>query len=630
MVYIVNFLNKTLIISLFTILCGIMQNAWSLQPPTLSDFSAPSTAKFLPLESAFALSAEKTAPNQVTIDWHIAPEYYLYQEKLKINIYSLQDKTLKKNLNIAENAQASRIIQDPYFGEQAIYENNLMLNIPLEASWLQNDQTLVFEISFQGCAAKGLCYPPNTTRYFAKIKNSQIGYFGKTDVQPLESDIAEAEAPALTPKPQNHSFLSVASLFDGSLLKSLATFYLLGVLLSFTPCVLPMLPILSSVLVGQKNLNTRKAFLLSLCYTLSLSVMLALIGSLAVLMGKNFQALFQQAWIIILFASLFTYLGFVQLGLIHLSLPGSFHDKIHQIQARFPAGSYLNAIIMGALAILIASPCVSAPLVGALSYISQTGDYILGAGALFMLGLGMGTLLTFAGTLGGRYIPKAGNWMHVVNKVFAALFFALSVWLLGRVIPEWIATGLWVLWSFIVAFMLGTFSSWRQLSKDIGMIFFIYGCLLVISIMQGQPHPLQPLRWIFNSTQNLQASLQFEKIDSIVALQTKVQQKSANSAIVKITADWCTSCEHNERAIFMQPEAQAKLNNWSLYKIDVTQMDAEKEKLLKLLNIYGPPVVLFYDQNGQEHAESRIVGEGQLTQFLTAINKVCDSDGNVC
>lgn len=615
------------IIILFTILSTVTYSAWSASPP-LSDLGQRPTAKFLPADSAFSLSIEKTAPNQATLQWNIAPEYYLYQDKLSVNISSKQNTNLKQKLDIKKITSPSRIIQDPYFGEQSIYENNLTLDIPLEKSWLENNHTLIFEVAYQGCAAKGLCYPPNTTHYYATIDNHKISHISDTSISTKSSQSTLQS----TSKP-NDNFLSVATLFNGSLLKSLLTFYLFGVLLSFTPCVLPMLPILSSVLVGQKNLNTKKAFLLSLCYTLSLSAMLALIGSLAVLMGKNFQALFQQTWIIVLFSTMFAYLGLVQLGKIHLSLPGVLHNRIHQIQAKFPAGSYLNAIMMGALAILIASPCVSAPLVGALSYISQTGDHILGAGALFMLGLGMGTLLIFVGTLGGRYIPKAGNWMHVVNKVFAAILFALSAWLLGRVLPEWISTGLWVLWSFVVAFMLGTFSSWRQLSKDIGMIFFIYGCLLTISIMQGQPHPLQPFKWMLHSTTNqsaLQANLHFENIGSTQALHNKVQQSSQKLSIVKITADWCTVCQHNEDIIFKQPEAQSKLNNWSLYKVDVTKMDTDKEKLLNSLGVYGPPVLLFYDQDGQEQVERRIIGKGQLSQFLNTVNELCNQTNNVC
>jgi len=627
MIYYMKKITYATIILCVLLLSTVTLSAWAT-PPSLSDLERPLTTKFLPAETAFSFSIEKTAPHQVTLQWHIAPEYYLYQDKLNINISSEQETHLHQKLNIKSIAPSSTIIQDPYFGEQAVYENNLTLNIPLEEHLLENNHTLVFKIAYQGCAAKGLCYPPNTAHYYVVIDNHTISYIRN------ESLPADASASSLTssPKPDNN-FLSVSTLFNGSLLKSLLTFYLFGVLLSFTPCVLPMLPILSSVLVGQKNLNTKKAFLLSLCYTLSLSVMLALIGSLAVLMGKNFQALFQQTWIIVLFSMLFSYLGLVQLGKVHLSLPGSIHDKIHQIQAKFPAGSYLNAIIMGALAILIASPCVSAPLVGALSYISQTGDHTLGAGALFMLGLGMGTLLLFAGTLGGCYIPKAGNWMHVINKVFAAILFALSVWLLGRVMPDWLSTGLWVLWSFGVAFMLGTFSSWRQLSKDMGMIFFIYGCLLVISIMQGQPHPLQPFTWMFStpaSQSALQTTLYFENINSTQTLRSKVQQPSQKFSVVKVTADWCTVCQHNEEAIFKQPEAQNKLNNWSLYKIEITKMDADKEKLINLLGVYGPPVILFYDQKGQEQTELRMIGKGDLPKFLNTITKLCDKPSNVC
>lgn len=594
--------------------------AFCIQAGSIQDILPQSNKQFLPIDSAFSLFVDKADNSTIKVNWTIAKGYYLYSEKMLITLNQPEQKAI--NYQTLLKSKPNRVIEDPYFGEQAIFDSSLELLLPIEQSWLTQNQILSLQIRYQGCASQGLCYPPKKKVFQVHIQDQKLSHITEGE-RPLNAVSTGTQTKVShTPISQQHS--DPMTLLSGSLLKSLTTFFLLGLLLSFTPCVLPMIPILSSVLIGEKQLNTRKAFLLSFCYTLSLSIVLTLFGILAVLMGKNFQALFQQTWIILTFSGLFIYLGLTQLGWLHLSLPHTLHNKLHEFQARFSAGSYLNAIVMGAFAILIASPCVSAPLVGALSYISQTGNVLLGGSALFMLGMGMGTTLIIAGTLGGKYLPKAGNWMHVVNKVFAAILFALSIWLLSRVLPDWFSSLLWIGWCLIVAAMLGTFSSWQQAPKLIGVVFALYACFLTIGLTQGQYSPLQPIRglWAPALATHSDNTLQFKTIDSLENLERIIDANTNDSpTLVKVTAEWCTVCQKNERTIFKQLTSQEKLKagQWNLYKIDITQMTQSKEVLLKQLNIYGPPVMLFWDKAGNERIQHRIVGEAKLPEFLSTL-----------
>lgn len=594
--------------------------AFCIHAGSIQDILPQSNKQFLPIDSAFSLFVDKADNSTIKVNWTISKGYYLYSEKMLITLN--QSEKTATNYHTLLKSQPHRVIDDPYFGEQAIFDSSLELLLPIDQSWLAQNQTLSLQIHYQGCASEGLCYPPKKKVFQVHIQDQKLNHI--TEGEHTLNAVSDGTPKKVSHTPSAQQYSDPMSLLSGSLLKSLTTFFLLGLLLSFTPCVLPMIPILSSVLIGEKQLNTRKAFLLSFCYTLSLSIVLTLFGILAVLMGKNFQALFQQTWIILAFSGLFIYLGLTQLGWLKLSLPHTLHNKLHELQARFSAGSYLNAVVMGAFAILIASPCVSAPLVGALSYISQTGNILLGGSALFMLGMGMGTTLIIAGTLGGKYLPKAGNWMHVVNKVFAAILFALSIWLLSRVLPAWFSSTLWIGWCLIVAVMLGTFSNWQQAPKLVGVVFAMYACVLTIGLTQGQYSPLQPIRSLWAPPLAAQAdnALQFKTIDSLENLERIIHTNTNDSpTLIKVTAEWCTVCQKNERTIFEQLPSQEKLKagQWNLYKIDITQMTQPKEMLLKQLNIYGPPAMLFWDKTGNERIQNRIVGEAELSEFLSTL-----------
>lgn len=570
---------------------------------------------FLKTEQAFELSVIVDDADNLKIIWQIAPEYYLYQNSLNIELISRQS---PKHAQLPLTLPQTKIIDDPFFGEQRIYENQLELSVPPER--LKDVAPIGINIHYQGCAAAGLCYPPETKTFRLTWDNQTIKEITPTTVDRLDSFAKEALVEAQAEPGDN----IISDHLNQSFLHAMLAFLGLGFLLSFTPCVLPMLPILSTVIVGQQQRSYRKGFLLSLCYTLSMSLVLALLGVLAVGLGKNLSVLFQQTWIICLFAGLFIYLGLVQLGFAKLHLPSGMQNSIHALQSSLPAGSYLNAFVMGALATLIASPCVSAPLVGALSYMAQTDDYVLGFSALFCLGLGMGFMLVIAGTLGNHFFPRAGRWMHFVNKLFASMMFALSIWLLSRALSPTIIAISWGIWCLVNAYLLGAFTNLHQLPSRIGMIFVIPAVLLFGFVMIKEPNPVHKLIYAFSNTSlsSAIAGTSYQAISSTKELNDFVlmAQSQNKPTLIKAYADWCTTCQHNEKAIFDQTAVQQALNNWQLLVIDMTKMAPSKQELLNHLNIYGPPAILFITADGEELTNQRIIGKSTAAQFLQALH----------
>lgn len=576
---------------------------------------AQARSKFLPADQAFVLQVNPIEDNQLQIQWSIAPEYYLYKDKLQVEVFPEQ----QKNSSIIQmDQQATRVIDDPYFGKQDVYENIVDFFVPLNK--LKTQYPKAMTIHYQGCAAQGLCYPPKSSSFKFHWRDGIL-----VGISPINS-VESAHAPHETETAKT-SEISAEDVpyFNASFIQTLFTFLGLGILLSFTPCVLPMLPILSSVIVGQKQRSYFKGFTLSLTYTLSMSLVLALLGALAVLLGKNLSALFQHPVIISLFASLFIYLGLVQLGIGKLSLPNTVQNRLHQWQSNLPAGSYVNAFVMGALATLIASPCVSAPLVGALSYMAQTGNYVLGMTTLFCLGLGMGLVLIIAGTLGNHLLPRTGNWMHIINKIFACMLFALSIWLLGRFVSETTYALLWAAWCCIAASFLGTFSNIKQLPSRLGMLLLLPALLLASFVIQKEPYPIQRLS-AFVQLEPMQVTsveLSYHKLESIDDLThyLKSNESKNKPTLLKAHATWCTTCKHNEKVIFEQSEVIEGLKNWQLLMIDMTKMTPAKQSLAKHLKIYGPPALLFFDQNGNEEKQDRLIGKSNLNEFMHTLNK---------
>jgi len=606
-----------LLASLLLVLLMHVISAQSKQPDVLSTLTLP---KVLPAEQAFIVELSHSA-TALDAKWQIAPGTYLYQDKLRITqIHANGEETplLQENqLPVAEK------IEDPYFGEQSIYTHSFSLSIPLEKIINQAHSHFFIQIDFQGCSETGFCYPPETKWYEVNVLQNKMLSISPLPHSPLKELQAKAQNTDIDlPQVPN---LAQAQL-KNNLFTSIATFYLIGILLSFTPCVLPMIPILFGVIVGQKHLNTRKAFWLSVCYVLSMAFTYAIAGVIAATLGKNLQARLQQPAVIIAFAGLFAYLGLAQLGVLRLSFGHHFlKDILHKLHAKQESGTYIGAAIMGVLATLISSPCVTAPLIGALSYISQSGDVVLGASALLAMGLGMGTILLLIGTLGGKYIPKSGTWMHAINQTFAIVMFALSLWLIERIFHSpWILVS-WGLLCLFAAWCMKTFRQRSGWSGRFGALFALYALLLFWGAWQGELDPLKPLNNPWRQATKPHATLlTFENIGSISALETiqSQAQKESQPFLVVFYADWCTSCKHLEHNVFDDPTVQQRLKNWDLLRADVTSYNEANQLLLKKFGLIGPPAVLFFDKKGNELTKYRIVGESSAKNFLTQFDQV--------
>ncbi|HUL18196.1 MAG TPA: protein-disulfide reductase DsbD, partial [Steroidobacteraceae bacterium] len=388
-------------------------------------------------------------------------------------------------------------------------------------------------------------------------------------------------------------------------------FYLAGLALAFTPCVLPMVPILSGIIFGGGHpITTARAFTLSLTYVLGMAVTYTAAGIACAAAGKQVQALFQQWWVLALFAALFIALALSMFGLFTLQMPVVLQTRLANISNRQSAGSYGGVAVMGALSALIVTTCVGPALVGALLFISQTGQMVRGGAALFAMSIGMGTPLLLVGASAGKFLPKAGPWMDLVKKVFGVMMLAVAVWMLARVVPERLTLILWAVPALVLAWLL-----WSELRsrtpiawglKSLGALAAVYGVTLLAGAALGASDPLAPLPLFASKTHELR----FRAVRSLADLDREVSQAKAQgkSVLLDFSAAWCTSCKEMERYTFTDPSVQQALKGTVLLRADVTENNADDQALLKHFGIFGPPTIAFYGSNGDERAQYRVVG----------------------
>jgi thioredoxin:protein disulfide reductase len=413
----------------------------------------------------------------------------------------------------------------------------------------------------------------------------------------------------------------------------LLSFFGFGLLLSLTPCIFPMIPILSGIIVGHGNrITTPRAFLLSLSYVIASASAYTVFGILAALFGENLQTLFQQPWIVGLFSAVFVLLSLSMFGFYNLQLPAAIQTKLHNSSVKHQDGSLWGAAIMGALSSLIVGPCVAAPLAGALIFIGQTGDAVLGGSALFALGLGMGVPLLLLGVSAGKLLPKAGGWMNATKAVFGVIMLAVAVWMLSRVIPPAITMLLWAMLLVLPAIYLSAIdplpehaSGWRKLWKGVGLMMLAYGVLLLIGLSMGNSNPLKPLQgFATTSAQAAEQGLSFQRVHSIAELEAKVKQASAEGKGVMLDfyADWCVSCKEMEAYTFTDAKVKQALNGFVLLQADVTANSDADKALLEKFKLIGPPAILFFGIDQREHTENRVIGYQDAETFIKSLQQV--------
>ena len=609
--------------------------------------SAYQQPELLRPQDAFVPSVAKAADGTIALNWIIEPGYYLYKDKLK---FELQD---APQANITQVDLGSGVMHtDEYFGTVEIFRDTTNAQLTLTSTTELQQANL--NIHYQGCADIGVCYPPEVLTLPVKFKNTDAftasfaSVANDTPVDRNQSTSAQSStatiASAATTNTQNTNLIPESEqdrltklLTAGNLSLLLPTFYVLGLLLAFTACVYPMVPILSSIIVGQgSTITTARAFSLSAVYVLSMASVFALLGIAVGLSGYNIQPLFQNPWVLSAFAGLFVILALSMFGLFQLQMPAAIQTKLSNISNKQKGGSVAGVAVMGMLSAVIVGPCVTPPLVAALAYIAKTGDAVLGGLALFALGLGMGSPLLLIGTSFGRFLPKAGGWMESIQRFFGVILLAVALYLLSRFLPPSITMLLAAMLAIFAGVFFGATDSLDSSStkssrfgKAFGLVALIYGVVLLIGLLAGNSSFTHPLRGIAGSaatgTNNAaQTHVQFERVKTVADLNNVVRTASQQGKPVMFDfyADWCISCKEMEAFTFTDERVKALLKNAVLVQADVTANDADDKALLKEFSLFGPPAILFYNPNGEEISRARVVGfmnADKFSEHLTLI-----------
>jgi len=552
---------------------------------------------FLPPDRAFRFDALPDGTDRVRLNWEIADGYYLYRARIKIVTSSE-----RAQLGAPQMPQG-QIKTDPYFGRQEVYHHELVATVPVLRA-RGGAFELPLQVTYQGCADAGLCYPPITKTVSVNL-SSGAAYPGGGSAGSFAAGAPRAGGGVA----EQDWFASLIR--AGNPLVMLGWFYLAGLVLAFTPCVLPMVPILSGIIAGGgRTLNTTRAFALSVTYVLGMALTYTLAGIACAAAGRQVQAVFQQWWVLALFAVLFVGLALSMFGLFTLQMPVAIQTRIANLSNRQSAGTFGGVAVMGALSALIVTTCVGPALVGALLVISQTGQVARGGAALFAMSIGMGTPLLVVGASAGRLLPRAGPWMDLVKKVFGVMMLAVAAWMLARIVPERVALSLWAVPALILAWLLWSQTRGRSAAtwglRAAGVIAGLYGVALTAGSALGGTDPLAPIPAFAARVHELP----FRSIKSVADLDREVAQAKAQGrgVLVDFSADWCTSCKEMERYTFTDPAVQATLSAAVLLRADVTQNDADDQALLKRFGIFGPPTIAFYGADGQERAQFRVVG----------------------
>ncbi len=583
---------------------------------------AKSDADFLLADEAFVFSTESTSRDRLRVRWDIADEYYLYRDKVTV-------KTTASDVQLGSvSIPGGETQHDEYFGEQVVFHDQMIADVPVVAAAGVTEVPL--EITYQGCADAGLCYPP--------IKKSVVVKLAATTTS---ASLAAAGPEGAARPMRSEQDLLADKIRDGNLLAVLATFFGFGLLLAFTPCVLPMVPILSGIIVGAGNgkpVPRSRAFALSVAYVLGMALTYTIAGAAFAAAGQQAQAFFQKPWMIALFAALFVWLALGMFGLFNLQVPGWLQERVSRISDKQQQGTLIGTAIMGALSSLIVTACVAPPLVASLAVIGQSGDVFRGGAALFAMSLGMGAPLLLVGASAGELLPRAGAWMDTVKQVFGILMLGVAIWMLGRILPGPVTLGLWAALAFVTGYwllMLGGRDQNRGATvvrRGFGALAAIYGVLMLVGALSGRSDPLQPLAGVVGTPSGpagedavgaVHPGAHFKRIKSVADLDAAIAAANAagKSVMLDFYADWCVSCKEMEKYTFPEPSVQAALTNTVLLQADVTANDDADQALMQRFGILGPPSILFFGPDGAEKKDYRVVGFKPATEFAPHIQQ---------
>lgn len=564
--------------------------------------------RFLPPNKAYQFHAH-AYPGAIRLNWIIAPKYYLYRDRFKIQAKSGKIGSV--------HFPAATIRDEPGLGNVPVYYRHVVLIAPVVSG-----NVVDLEVTYQGCAEAGLCYAPITRNVRLYVTPS------------AKRSRSESAGQSIAGSGRLARMVESSNPFA-----FMAIFFGLGVLLAFTPCVLPMVPILAGIIGGEAGaMSTRRGFLLSLSYVLAMALVYTAAGLAAGFLGSGLQAYFQAPWVIAIFAAVFVFLALSLLGVYQLRLPSGWLNKVNDVSTKQKGGTILGAALMGGLAALIVSPCVAAPLAGALVVIGKVGDPIRGGLALFALSLGMGVPLLAFGTITARFLPQSGRWLEYIERAFGVALLAFAVWLLGRILPPPVLLVLWGICGILLAVFWGVFERLDASStprdrviKGLGLTAFIYALVLVVGGSAGAGSPLEPLSpFVAKITPRTQSEehLAYRAVNSLSSLKAALAraQQRRRPVMVDFYATWCTSCVEMAHTTLRSRAVTAWLQKFDVLRVDVTENSASQRQLLKFFGFYGPPGFAFYDRYGNKLTNDFVVGYEGPAAFVRHLKRAAQSE----
>jgi thiol:disulfide interchange protein DsbD len=578
-------------------------------------------ADFLPVDEVFIPIVSAVDGNTVEVAIRVLPGYYLYRDK--IGAATASGKVQLGELQLPPG----ELKVDEYFGEMQVYYQDVFGVLPI-ARATPDAMELELDLSYQGCADGGICYPPVTKTMSVLL--------------PAATSVSTLPPPRTGGAPVSEQAILAGFITEGSLWVAVGVFFLAGLGLAFTPCVLPMVPILSGIIAGEgANVSSSRGFFLALCYVMGMALVYTAAGVAAAAAGLQLQAAFNQPWVLILFSSLFVVLALGMFGMFDLQMPSAIQSRLAGVSGNQRSGTAIGAFVMGALSSLVVTACVAPALIAALTVMAQTGDMLRGGTALFAMSLGMGAPLLLVGAAQGKLLPKAGGWMVAIKNAFGFMMLGLAIWMMSRLLPGGVILAMWAVLVFMAGVFLGglstldaTSTGMQKLGKGFGLLAVIYGAVLLFGSLTGGHSLLQPLASFGVGQRGAtieERGLAFTRIKTVADLDREVAAAAADgkSAMLDFYADWCVACIEMEEYTFTDPAVQSALSNTVLLQADVTANDELDQELLKRFGVFGPPTIIFFGEDGQQRHGYEVVGFMKAENFSQHIRDAVAAPGTV-
>ena len=571
-----------------------------------------SLGDFLPVDDAFKPMLIPLDGNTVEVSIQVAPGYYLYKDKISASVQSGRVQLGKLDLPVGE------MKNDEYFGDMEVYHNDVFARLPLVRA-TPEAMDLDIDLNYQGCADGGICYPPTTRTLNITLPTA-------TAVSALAA--ISDRSPPVSQQSKLERVITGSSIWV-----TVGVFFAAGLGLAFTPCVLPMVPILSGIIAGEgENVTSTRGFMLALTYVMGMALVYTAAGVAAAAAGLQLQATFNQPWVLTLFSALFVVLALGMFGLFELQMPSAIQSRLANISGNQKSGTAVGAFLMGALSALIVTACVAPALIAALTVMAKSGDMVRGGTALFVMSLGMGAPLLLVGAAQGKLLPQAGPWMVAVRNAFGFMMLGLAIWMMSRVLPGTVTLALWGVLIFMVGVYLGGLTTLtpesagtQKLGKGFGVLTIMYGVVLLLGSLAGGDNMLKPLAGISIGGQGAvqeEHGLEFQRIKTVGDLDQALADASSRgrTAMLDFYADWCVSCIEMEKYTFTDTTVQEALSSTVLLQADVTANDDEDQALLKRFGVFGPPTIIFFGKGGLQRNGYEVVGYMKAKEFAAHVH----------